>query len=85
MRFHDERESGEEAAYGGQRADEATELRNVVNGKPPSYGGDGDGVVGLTPTGDDDGPAQRDAITEWQAGWNVTNAIQVLTEPQPTN
>jgi hypothetical protein len=27
---------------------------------------------------DPNNPANKDKITEWQAGWNVTNAIQVL-------
>ena len=26
---------------------------------------------------DPDNPANKDKITEWEAGWNVTNAIQV--------
>lgn len=26
---------------------------------------------------DPDNPAHKDKITEWEAGWNVTNAIQV--------
>ena len=27
---------------------------------------------------DPDDPANKGKITEWEAGWNVTNAIQVL-------
>ena len=27
---------------------------------------------------DPDNPANKDKITEWEAGWNVTNAIQVI-------
>ena len=27
--------------------------------------------------GDPDDPANKGKITEWEAGWNVTNAIQV--------
>ena len=28
---------------------------------------------------DPNNPAHKDKITEWEAGWNVTNAIQVMT------
>ena len=27
---------------------------------------------------DPNNPAHKDKITEWEAGWNVTNAIQVI-------
>ena len=27
---------------------------------------------------DPNNPAHKDKITEWEAGWNVTNAIQVM-------
>ena len=29
---------------------------------------------------DPNNPAHKDKITEWEAGWNVTNAIQVRTK-----
>ena len=33
---------------------------------------------------DPDDPANRGKITEWEAGWNVTNAIQVRLCPEAT-
>ena len=33
---------------------------------------------------DPNNPAHKDKITEWEAGWNVTNAIQVKLNDKPT-
>ena len=32
---------------------------------------------------DPNNPAHKDKITEWEAGWNVTNAIQVKLNDKP--
>ena len=32
---------------------------------------------------DPNNPAHKDKITEWEAGWNVTNAIQVRLYEKP--
>ena len=48
------------------------ELKNFANEVKSKTGGGGD----KTPPDPDD-PRNKDKISEWEAGWNITNAIQV--------
>ena len=65
------------------------EMTAVGGGSPGGDGGPpGEGapptlqreasVGSVSTVGGGEGGGEHDAITEWQAGWNVTNAIQVL-------
>lgn len=35
-----------------------------------------------SPSDEDSGPLERPKITTWEAGWNITNAIQVSAHAQ---
>ena len=51
--------------------DELKNFANEVKSKTGGGGGGGD-------TTDPDDPNNKHKITEWEAGWNITNAIQVF-------
>ena len=51
------------------------ELKNFANEVKSKTGGGGGGE-----TTDPDDPNNKHKITEWEAGWNITNAIQVFLE-----
>ena len=81
------------------KATETTELSSFHNGKCVQLGngkhtkskseGDGwpdGGYTGILEAEEDDAGQKkdRDRISAWQAGWNVTNAIQVIMLQQHT-
>ena len=47
-------------------------MKNFANEVKSKTGGGGDKAPP-----DPDDPRNKDKISEWEAGWNITNAIQV--------
>ena len=83
-RFHNDSFIGETC-----KGKDSTELSSLQNGKAKSNvdsngavsrEGDGwpdGGYTGILEVDDEDKKTKRNKISPWQAGWNVTNAIQV--------
>ena len=89
-RFHDDSQTHDDAAVKTPKCAETTELSTFANGNGKisqnGKGGQGSesecGYTGMLEVEEDTGETakkKRNEITAWQAGWNVTNAIQVMT------
>ena len=93
-RFHDDAQNTQPDAVKTTEVAEATELSMFSNGKVGKggngshnmSGSDGNGYTGMLEVEEDTGETpkkKRNEITAWQAGWNVTNAIQVRATMLP--